>query len=78
VYQSLRKTPFVSLYGSTDSGDDLAEYLAVYHWTNVLKQPYLIVIRNEARTILEYEPMESDLVLGRVSQMKHFYDTERN
>lgn len=81
VYQSLRTTPFVSLYGGLNSGDDLAEYLAVYHWTNVLKQPYRIVVRSEGKSVFEYEPMGSegsDLVLGRVSLMKRFYEDERN
>lgn len=74
IYSSLRLTPFVSLYGSSNRADDLAEYVAVYHWTKVLKQPYRIVMRKGGKKVFVYEPMKSDLVLSRVDQMKQFYE----
>jgi hypothetical protein len=74
VYESLRRTPFASLYGSCNWHDDLAEYVAVYHWTHVLKQPYRIVIRKEGKEIFVYEPMKSALVRSRVDQMERFYE----
>ncbi|HLK59889.1 MAG TPA: hypothetical protein VKU00_25230 [Chthonomonadaceae bacterium] len=77
VYQSLRRTPFVSLYGGSNCADDLAEYVAVYHWTRMLKQPFRIVIRKEGKTVFTYEPMKSDLVRSRIGQMKPFYEKER-
>jgi hypothetical protein len=73
VYQSLRQTPFVSLYGASNCSDDLAEYVAVYHWTQVIKQPYRIVVRKEGRVVFTYEPMKSTLVRSRIGQMKRFY-----
>lgn len=73
LYASLQKTPFASLYASHAWTDDLAEYLAIYHWTQVLKQPYRIIIRDEAGVVFEYEPMKSDLVRGRFDQMASFY-----
>jgi hypothetical protein len=73
VYGSLRRTPFVSLYGSSNWYDDLAEYVAVYHWTQVLKQPFRIVLRQAGKKILVYEPMKSALVRGRIDQMQRFY-----
>jgi hypothetical protein len=75
VYTSLSRTPFVSLYGSSNWFDDLAEYVTVYHATEVLKQPYRIVIRKDGKQVFAYEPMKSDLVRGRVGQMKRFYET---
>ena len=45
VYAALRRTPFVSPYGSSNWYDDLAEFVAVYHLTEKLGQPYRIVIR---------------------------------
>jgi hypothetical protein len=75
VYTALRRTPFVSLYGSRNWYDDLAEYVTVYHATEVLKQPYRIVIRKEGKEVFAYEPMKSDLVRGRVGQMRRFYET---
>jgi hypothetical protein len=74
VYGSLSRTPFVSLYGSSSWGEDLAEYVAVYHWTMVMKQPFRIVIRKAGRRVYSYEPMKSSLVRSRIDQMKQFYD----
>jgi hypothetical protein len=74
VYASLHWTPFVSLYGSRNWYEDLAEYVAVYHWTEVLKQPYRIVVRREGKEVFTYEAMKSDLVRGRVDQMRQFYE----
>lgn len=76
VYASLRRTPFVSLYGASNWNDDVAEYASVYHWTAVLKQPYRIVIRKDGRETFVYEPMRSDLVRSRLDQVKRFYEAE--
>lgn len=73
IYASLRHTPFVSLYGSRAWSEDLAEYLSVYHWTQIFKQPYRIVLRQGAKQIFVYEPMKSPLVRRRIDQMKPFY-----
>jgi hypothetical protein len=77
VYASLRRTPFVSLYGSSNWYDDLAEYVTLYHLTEVLRQPYRIVIRKMGKEAFAYEPLKSDLVRGRVGQMKRFYEDGR-
>ncbi len=74
VYAALRRTPFVSLYGSRNWYDDLAEYVTVYHLTEVLGQPYRIVIRKQGKEAFAYEPMKSAIVRGRVGQMKRFYE----
>jgi hypothetical protein len=74
VYESLQRTPFVSLYGGRNWKDDLAEYVAVYHVTEVLKQPFRIVVRSGDAEVFVYEPMKSPLVRERVGQMKQFYD----
>lgn len=76
VYESLRRSPFASLYGSSNWYDDLAEYVTVYHWTELLRQPYRIVIRSGGKAVFVYEPMKSNLVRGRVDQMKRFYEKD--
>lgn len=76
VYRALGRTPFVSLYGSSNWYDDLAEYAAVFHLTEKLKQPFRIVIRNQGEEVFRYEPMKSDLVRERIGQMKRFYEAE--
>ncbi len=74
LYTAMRRTPFASRYASHALSDDLAEYVAIYHWTQVLKQLYRITIRNEGKVVFEYEPMKSDLVRGRFHHMKGFYE----
>ena len=77
VYKALSRTPFVSLYGSNNWHDDLAEAVAWYHLSEKLKQPYRIEIRKEGKVIFVYEPMKSRLVRSRLDQMKRFYQSER-
>lgn len=74
VYASLRRTPFVSVYGARNWLDDFAEFVAVYHLTEVLKQPYRVVVRGGHQEVFVYEPMKSDLVRGRIGQIKRFYE----
>jgi len=73
IYSFLSKTPFVSLYSSSNWSDDLAEYVAVFHWTEILKQPYKIVLSKKNKNVFVYEPMKSNLVRKRVGQINRFY-----
>ena len=73
AYQALQKTPFVSLYGGLNPGDDLSESLAIYHWTTVMKQPYRVVVRDSGKEMFAFDPLDSDLVWNRMTQMKQFY-----
>jgi len=77
VYTALSRTPFVSLYGSNNWYDDLAEFVTWYHLTEKLKQPYQIEIRKEGQVIFGYEPMRSRLVRSRFDQMKKIYEGEQ-
>ncbi len=74
VYEALGRTPFPSLYGSSNWHDDLAESLALYHLTQKLNQPYRIVIRQDGREVFASEPMNSKLVRSRFDLMKRFYE----
>jgi hypothetical protein len=74
VYAALRRTPFASLYGSSNWHDDVAESVAWYHLTEKLKQPYRIVIRNAEQEVFAYEPMKSQIVRNRFGQMHRFYE----
>lgn len=77
VYAALRRTPFVSLYGSSNWHDDLAEFVAWYHLTERLKGPYRIVIRNAGKETFVYEPMKSSIVRARFREMDRFYEDGR-
>ncbi len=45
VYGALQRTPFVSLYASSNWHDDVAELVAWHHLTSRMGQPYRIVVR---------------------------------
>ena len=77
VYAALRRTPFVSLYGSSNWHDDLAESVTWRHLTEKLKQPYRIVIRDAGRETFAYEPMKSPIVRSRLDKMQRFYEDGR-
>jgi hypothetical protein len=74
LYGALRRTPFASLYGSSNWHDDLAEAVAHYHLTEALGQPYRIIVRDGDAEVFSYEPMTSDLVRSRFSLLAPFYE----
>ncbi len=65
TYQMLARTPFVSLYGSSNWYDDIAELVACYYLTQVLHQPYQIILRNGTEILYALKPMDSALVQTR-------------
>jgi hypothetical protein len=73
LYLALERTPFVSLYSTSSRHEDLAEYLTVYDFTQKLKQPFQIIIRDKKKKVFVYEPMKSKLVKSRLRYMKFFY-----
>jgi len=73
VYKSLSTSPFVSLYSTSSWNEDLAEYLAVYHLTQIQKQPFQILVYKKGIEIFRYEPMKSKLVKGRAEIVRKFY-----
>lgn len=74
VYEALQRTPFASLYGSSNWHDDLAELVAWSHLTRRMGQPYRIVVREAGRDVFVYEPMASPLVQRRLPLLERFYD----
>lgn len=73
VYEALRRTPFASLYGSSNWHDDLAELATWHHLTSRLGQPYRIVVRERDREVFVYEPMASPLVQRRLPLLMRSY-----
>jgi sulfur carrier protein ThiS len=74
VYESLKQTPFASLYSTTGCREDLAEYLTVYHLTKKLGQPIRWSIVERGKEIVSYEPMRSKRVRSRIKLLKRFYE----
>jgi hypothetical protein len=74
VYGALQRTPFVSLYASSNWHDDVAELVAWHHLTSRMGQPYRIVVRERDQEVLVYEPMASPLVQRRLRLLPPMYD----
>ncbi len=73
IYNNLLETPFVSLYASQSWAEDLAELETWYHYTEIMGQPYEILLykNNEIKNI--YKPMENELVQERLSILEQLY-----
>lgn len=74
LYTALRRTPFVSLYGSSSWFEDLAELATWHHLTENLGQPYRITLREWGKATFAYEPMRSPRVRDRFPQLARFYE----
>jgi sugar lactone lactonase YvrE len=76
LYHSLEKTPFVSLYSTSSWSEDLAEFPTVCDLTQVLKQPFRIMVTNGGKTVVAYsicgslpsDPLNPQAPLDRVVQ----------
>lgn len=73
IYNSLEKTPFVSLYGMASWYEDIAELLTIFHLTNKLKQPFVIYVKDDGKIESKFEPMKNRLVKGRIKLLDIFY-----
>jgi len=69
LYDALGRTPFISVYASCDSHDDLAELVAWTELTGRLHQPYRILIAKGANVIHVIEPAKSELVQARIKHL---------
>ena len=65
TYRMLARTPFVSLYGSSSWYEDVAELVTCYYMTQVLKQPYRVVISKGAEVQYTLSPVPNPLVQAR-------------
>jgi hypothetical protein len=78
VYEMLQRTPFASLYGSSNWHDDVAELVAWHHLTSRMGQSYRVAVREGDRDVLVYEPMASPLVRSRLRLLTPLYDALTN
>jgi hypothetical protein len=44
----------------------------------VMKQPYRVVVRDSGKEMFVFNPLDSDLVRNRLTQMKQFYEDGKN
>ena len=73
IYNDLLETPFVSLYASQSWAEDLAELETWYHYTEILGQPFEIVLYKNNKIKKIYKPMENELVQERLSILEQLY-----
>jgi hypothetical protein len=73
LYGALAKTPLVSLYSTSSWNEDLAECLTVYHLTEVLGQPFKILVTKAGHPIMAYEPVKNKKVWRRMQFLSFFY-----
>ena len=72
VYSSLRKSPFVSLYGSQYRVEDLAELVTMYHLTEILGYEYSIQIIHQKYDLI-FRPFQTQEVRKRIPGLQFFY-----
>ncbi len=73
IYNELKKTPFVSLYGMASWYEDIAELVTIYHLTNKLNQPFVIYVKEDGEIKSKFEPMTNKLVKRRLKQLQFIY-----
>jgi hypothetical protein len=76
LYGVLSRTPFVSLYGSNNQHDDLAELVACYTLFQKFGQPYQIQLWDGNTMVFHYDPMHNRKVRRRFRQIKLFYRSQ--
>lgn len=76
VYVALASSPFVSLYGRNSCHEDFAEFTTIKYLNEKFGQKFSIVLSQNERTILEFNPLKSKLVRKRMNELEQFVDIE--
>jgi hypothetical protein len=72
-YRCLEESPFVSIYSTSSWSEDLAEYVAVYHFTQKLKQPFKLTVTAGGKEVFSYHPFTTAASRRRMALMSFFY-----
>ena len=66
LHQALSRTPFVSLYATAATGEDLAEFVAWEQLATQRHQALAILVKDAGgKIVVRYEPLKSSLVRSR-------------
>ncbi|MBN1500128.1 MAG: hypothetical protein JW982_08235 [Spirochaetes bacterium] len=76
LYKIQKNSPFTSLYSNFNWAEDFADFASFYHITQKLKQPYVISVIKDSKTIFKYEPMKCENVLPRFNAVEKIYNEE--
>jgi hypothetical protein len=75
VYAELARSPFVTLYGTLNWAEDLAEYMTFYHLVRKMNMPFTITVRNSEGTAAVYEPFKNSRITAREKNADFFYSS---
>lgn len=73
MYEELMETKFVSLYGSLNWAEDLAEYMTFYHLTQKLGIDYRIELYYQGELFFSYAPFYRNEIISRFNNLPDFY-----
>lgn len=73
IYLNLMKSEFVSLYGSINWAEDLAEYMTYYHLTQKMDMNYSINVYIDDSLVFSYAPFNNEDILSRINTLPDFY-----
>ena len=76
IYRALNNSPFVSLYGSLNWAEDLAEFLSFYHLTEILGLNYTINVFHSDKLIYSVEPTKNKKIRDQFKHLQVFYSQE--
>lgn len=69
LYTNLSNSLFISLYGSANWAEDLAEYMTFYHLTQTLNLDYSINVTYHKALKFTYIPFEKSEILNRINNI---------
>ena len=72
VYAALASSPFVSLYGRNSCHEDFAEFITIKYLNEKFGQKFSIMLLQNERMILEFNPLKSKLVKKRMKELEQF------
>lgn len=73
IYNTLKTTPFTSLYGMASWYEDAAELISIYHLTQKMKQPFTVFVKEKEKVISRFEPMTNAFVKQRAKKLNFLY-----
>ena len=73
LYRELSASPFATLYGSQSWAEDFADTFMAYHLAKKLREPFVVSVEKEGRTLFRYSPLESPRVKARLGYLEKLY-----
>ncbi len=68
-YRELAKSPFISLYACLSWAEDFADLTAFQLLDNALKEPLILTLKKNDKTLFSYKPLEGEKVKARLAAL---------